>query len=168
MGLLKWFRGNKQNLPNKSQEGSMYLTEDTGDLYLFKNENTRVQLNANLSNALRNPDTNSNISVGDSNTPVYFYNGVPVVCAQNARVLAYDAEIEVSSWGANLTATISIPEVTVSGNTKVQVLYPVGDSLSMATSCQLEPQEIVTDGQIQIKAKTKPAATISVCIILII
>lgn len=135
MGLLQWFKGNKANLPTTAIEGSMYVTEDTGDIHLFKDASTRVQINANKANTLRNPQTNADLTVGDANNPVYFYNGVPVVCAQSARVLAYDASILVTSWDTNLLATIAVPEITVSGNAKIQVLYPVGDSLTMATNC---------------------------------
>lgn len=46
MALFKIFKGNVENLPLDKHEGYAYFTEDTKELYIDINNNTRVQVNA--------------------------------------------------------------------------------------------------------------------------
>ena len=46
MALFKIFKGNVENLPLEKHEGYAYFTEDTKELYIDINNNTRVQVNA--------------------------------------------------------------------------------------------------------------------------
>lgn len=46
MALFKIFKGNVENLPLDKHEGYAYFTEDTKELYIDINDNTRVQVNA--------------------------------------------------------------------------------------------------------------------------
>ena len=50
-------------------------------MYIFKTNTERFQLNANYANALREADGGL-YTFGNVNKPVYFNNGVPVVCNQ--------------------------------------------------------------------------------------
>ena len=46
MALFKIFKGNVENLPLDKHEGYAYFTEDTKELYIDIDNNTRVQVNA--------------------------------------------------------------------------------------------------------------------------
>lgn len=67
----------------------MYITKDSADIYVDmvitdsetnQTSNERIQLNANLANALRNLEsngTNTKLNIGSEIQPIYFENGVP-------------------------------------------------------------------------------------------
>ena len=83
----KIFKGNKKNLPLAKTEGYMYITEDSGDIYVDTSNSARIQLNANYANAFREADTNSPIKLdqtlinGNDITPIYLSNqGKPQLC----------------------------------------------------------------------------------------
>ena len=66
MALFKILRGSKKNLPsNKTTNGYMYITENTGDIYVDLKDgtdinNNRIQLNANYANYLRDTSPEKN------------------------------------------------------------------------------------------------------------
>ena len=85
VALLKFLQGNAESLDSymqsKGKEGWIYITKDTGDMYIQAKDNStdgKIHLNANYANALRADNTlNSGLSVGSNKSPVYFENGIP-------------------------------------------------------------------------------------------
>ena len=68
-------------MQSKGKEGWIYITKDTGDMYIQTEDNSadrKIHLNANCANKLRVENT------GDINTPVYFENGIPKVTTEVA------------------------------------------------------------------------------------
>lgn len=79
MALLKFLQGNADSLDNymrsSGKEGWVYITKDTGDMYIQAKDNStdgKIHLNSNCANKLRVENT------GNVNLPVYFENGIPV------------------------------------------------------------------------------------------
>ena len=76
MALFKISKGLKANLPATYNEGYCYFTTDDGKFYIDTSGAAagRICLNANAADKL------TISTAGDSNTPVYFNNGIPVAC----------------------------------------------------------------------------------------
>lgn len=79
MALFKILKGNKSTLPTTLNEGYMYITKDTGDIYVDISADNRLHLNANEAYKLRD-DNNTPFSIGGLKNPVYFSNGIPTPC----------------------------------------------------------------------------------------
>jgi hypothetical protein len=80
VALFKFLKGNSANLPSTSTAGWVYVTEDTHDMYIFKTDSEKFQLNANYANALRVADNGALYGTGSKTKPVYFLNGIPNEC----------------------------------------------------------------------------------------
>ena len=104
MALFKILKGNKSSLPTKKVEGWMYITKDTGDIYVDISSSTpegevetggeRLQLCADK--AYRLKDSNDSlISIGGEKTPVYFKDGIPVSCGPISTDHIYNTSNEV-------------------------------------------------------------------------
>ena len=74
MALFKFLKGDSSRLPTSSTAGWVYVTEDTHDMYIFKTDTEKFQLNANYANALREAADGALFNYGDVNKPVYFSN----------------------------------------------------------------------------------------------
>lgn len=59
MALFKILKGNKANLPETKTAGYMYITEDTGDIFVDISTDSRIQLNSNAANKIRKITYNS-------------------------------------------------------------------------------------------------------------
>lgn len=109
MALFKILKGNKENLPSTSTEGWVYVTQDTADMHIFTSASTKIQLNADKANALRN-NSNKLIAEGSATKPVYFSNGIPIACGDS---------LAVSITGNAATATALTTTTAGDANTPV-------------------------------------------------
>ena len=74
------------DLPATKKEGYMYITQDTADSYVDISDTERVQLNANLANALRIPGTTGLLNIGGDTQAVYFKDGVPTLALSHVTL----------------------------------------------------------------------------------
>ena len=120
MALFKIFKGNKANLPKAITPGFLYITEDTGDIYIDTSTSTRKQLNAHEADILRNNPTIS--LTGDVTSSATTFTG-----EQDISITATLANSGVVSGsygptgnvnGSNGTA-INVPQITVDSKGRI-------------------------------------------------
>lgn len=88
-------------------------------MYIFKTNTERFQLNANYANALREADGGL-YTFGNVNKPVYFNNGVPVVCNQ------YGGGTAITLNGTSKASSTASFYAPTSAGTNGQILSSTG------------------------------------------
>ncbi len=117
MALFRILKGENQNLPTTSNEGWMYITEDTGDIHLFTSTTNRLHLNANYANKLRDSTNGQTLlNMGDQGQAIYFVEGVPALCRAHV-----DLETDQTVGGAKcFTGQMTLKGGTVNGTSIYQ------------------------------------------------
>lgn len=120
MALFKIFKGNKENLPKTITPGFLYITEDTGDIYIDTSIGARKQLNAHEANILRNNPTIS--LTGDVTSSATTFNGESDInitsTLANSGVVSGSYGPTGDANGSNGTA-INIPQITVDSKGRI-------------------------------------------------
>lgn len=99
MALFKILKGNKKNLPSEKTAGYMYITEDTGDIYVDVSASSRIQLNSDAANKIRKITYNSDGSYKSEVSLTYDDILATIQAGDNDKVSKSDTGVQCIAGG---------------------------------------------------------------------